>query len=74
MVLVSHDVSLLQASVNNIAEVAGGTLVTFASCSYSKYLDEKAFRAKSATGMSFFYYMNAVMLFIPCHFLISHNS
>jgi len=50
MVLVSHDVSLLQASVNNIAEVAGGTLITYVSCSYNKYLEEKEFRAKSATA------------------------
>lgn len=48
LVLVSHDVSLLEASVNNIAEVAGGTLLTYVSCSYNKYLDEKEFRAKAA--------------------------
>jgi ATP-binding cassette subfamily F protein 3 len=48
LVLVSHDVALLEAGVNNIAEVAGGTLLTYVSCSYSKYLDEKEFRAKSA--------------------------
>ncbi len=46
--LVSHDVALLEAGVNNIAEVAGGTLLTYVSCTYSKYLEEKDFRAKSA--------------------------
>ena len=48
LVLVSHDLSLLEASVNNIAEVSGGTLLTYVSCSYEKYLEEKEFRAKSA--------------------------
>ena len=50
MVLVSHDVSLLQASVNNIAEVTGGTVITYISCNYNRYLEEKEFRAKSATA------------------------
>mmetsp|Transcript_18055 Transcript_18055/g.25506 ORF Transcript_18055/g.25506 Transcript_18055/m.25506 type:complete len:454 (+) Transcript_18055:22-1383(+) len=48
MVLVSHDISLLSVSVNNIAEVASGTLTAYASCNYDKYLEEKDFRAKSA--------------------------
>ncbi len=48
LVLVSHDVSLLESSVNNIAEVSGGTLLTYVSCSYNKYLEEKEFRAKAA--------------------------
>ena len=48
MVLVSHDISLLEASVNNIAEINGGTVLTYVSCSYKKYLEEKEFRAKSA--------------------------
>eukprot|EP00588_Corethron_pennatum_P004368 CAMPEP_0194286906 /NCGR_PEP_ID=MMETSP0169-20130528/33571_1 /TAXON_ID=218684 /ORGANISM="Corethron pennatum, Strain L29A3" /LENGTH=761 /DNA_ID=CAMNT_0039033451 /DNA_START=89 /DNA_END=2374 /DNA_ORIENTATION=- len=48
MVLVSHDLTLLEKSVNNIAEVAGGTVLKYVSCSYSKYLEEKDFRAKSA--------------------------
>ena len=48
LVLVSHDVSLLEAAVNNIAEIAGGTLLTYVSCSYEKYLEEKEFRAMSA--------------------------
>ena len=48
LVLVSHDISLLEASVNNIAEVTGGTLLTYVSCSYNKYLEEKEFRAKAA--------------------------
>ena len=48
LVLVSHDVDLLNAGVNNIAEVAGGTILTYVSCSYNKYLEEKEFRAKAA--------------------------
>lgn len=48
LVLVSHDVSLLEASVNNIAEVSSGTLLAYVSCSYSRYLEEKEFRAKVA--------------------------
>mmetsp|Transcript_13338 Transcript_13338/g.19986 ORF Transcript_13338/g.19986 Transcript_13338/m.19986 type:complete len:719 (+) Transcript_13338:78-2234(+) len=48
LVLVSHDISLLEKSVNNIAEINGGTVLTYVSCSYSRYLDEKEFRAKAA--------------------------
>jgi ATP-binding cassette subfamily F protein 3 len=48
MILVSHDLTLLQQSVNNIAEVAGQTLLTYSGCNYEKYLFEKEFRAKSA--------------------------
>jgi ATP-binding cassette subfamily F protein 3 len=48
LVLVSHDLALLEASVNNIAEVAGGTVLTYVSCNYERYLEEKEFRAKSA--------------------------
>lgn len=48
LVLVSHDVALLEASVNNIAEVVSGTLLTYVSCSYSRYLEEKEFRKKVA--------------------------
>ena len=48
IVLVSHDIKLLDQSVNNIAEISGGTLLTYVSCSYNKYLNEKEFRAKSA--------------------------
>jgi ATP-binding cassette subfamily F protein 3 len=48
LVLVSHDISLLETSVNNIAEISGGTVLTYVSCSYSRYLDEKEFRAKAA--------------------------
>ena len=48
LVLVSHDVSLLETSVNNIAEISGGTVLTYVSCSYEKYLTEKEFRAKAA--------------------------
>jgi ATP-binding cassette subfamily F protein 3 len=48
VVLVSHDVSLLDASVNSIAEIAGNTLIEYRSCSYTKYLAEKEFRAMTA--------------------------
>ena len=48
VVLVSHDVGLLDASVNSIAEINGNTLLEYRGCSYSKYLDEKEFRAMSA--------------------------
>lgn len=48
LVLVSHDTSLLEASVINIAEITGGTLLTYVGCSYQKYLEEKEFRAKAA--------------------------
>lgn len=44
----SHDLILLEKAVNNIAEVAGGTLLKYVSCTYSKFLDEKEFRAKAA--------------------------
>jgi ATP-binding cassette, subfamily F, member 3 len=48
VVLVSHDIALLDASVNNIAEISGNTLLEYRACSYTKYLTEKEFRAKSA--------------------------
>mmetsp|Transcript_9215 Transcript_9215/g.11619 ORF Transcript_9215/g.11619 Transcript_9215/m.11619 type:complete len:745 (+) Transcript_9215:27-2261(+) len=48
LVLISHDIALLQAAVDSIAEISGDTLLTYVSCSYSKYLEEKEFRAKSA--------------------------
>ena len=48
VVLVSHDVGLLDASVSSIAEINGNTLLEYRGCSYSKYLDEKEFRAMSA--------------------------
>ena len=48
VVLVSHDVKLMEASVNSIAEITAGTLLEYRSCSYSKYLEEKEFRAQSA--------------------------
>lgn len=48
VVLVSHDVSLMASSVNNIAEITGNTLVEYRSCTYAKYKDEKIFRAQSA--------------------------
>lgn len=48
VVLVSHDVGLMDASVNSIAEVTAGTLLEYRSCTYQKYLEEKEFRALSA--------------------------
>lgn len=48
VVLVSHDVGLMDASVNNIAEITAGTLIEYRSCSYNSYLEEKEFRALSA--------------------------
>jgi ATPase subunit of ABC transporter with duplicated ATPase domains len=47
MILVTHDVSLLQ-SVSHIAEIAGGTLETYKSCTYNQYLEEKQRRAEAA--------------------------
>jgi ATP-binding cassette subfamily F protein 3 len=48
VVLVSHDIGLLEASVNSIAEINAGTLLEYRSCSYQQYLLEKDFRAMSA--------------------------
>jgi len=48
VVLVSHDVGLMDASVNSIAEITAGTLLEYRSCTYRKYLEEKEFRALSA--------------------------
>jgi len=48
VVLVSHDVSLMDASVNNIVEITAGTLIEYKSCTYKRYLEEKEFRALSA--------------------------
>jgi ATP-binding cassette subfamily F protein 3 len=48
VILVSHDVAFLNAAVNNIAEIARNTLLEYRACSYTKYLDEKIFRAQSA--------------------------
>ena len=48
VVLVSHDVGLLDTSVNSIAEIVGNTLIEYRSCSYNKYLEEKEFRAATA--------------------------
>ena len=47
MILVTHDVALLQ-SVSHIAEIAGGTLETYKSCTYNQYLEEKQRRADAA--------------------------
>jgi ATP-binding cassette subfamily F protein 3 len=48
LILVSHDLALLEKSVTNIAEVVGNTVIAYGSCNYSRYLEEKAFRAKTA--------------------------
>lgn len=48
VVLVSHDVGLMDASVNNIVEITAGTLIEYKSCNYGNYLEEKEFRALSA--------------------------
>lgn len=48
VILVSHDVGLMDKSVNSIAEITAGTLIEYRSCSYKKYLEEKEFRAMSA--------------------------
>lgn len=48
VVLVSHDVSLMDTSVNNIVEITAGTLIEYKSCTYGNYLEEKEFRALSA--------------------------
>ncbi len=48
VVLVTHDVALLDASVNSIVEITGNTLVEYRSCSYQKYLEEKEFRRMTA--------------------------
>ena len=50
VVLVSHDIGLLESSVNSIAEISGNALLEYRSCSYAKYLEEKEFRAKSAVA------------------------
>jgi ATPase subunit of ABC transporter with duplicated ATPase domains len=47
MILVTHDVELLGA-VSHIAEVVGGTLQIYKSCTYQQYLNEKGLRAKNA--------------------------
>ena len=44
----SHDITLIQASVNNIADINGGTLLTYQGCNYDEFLEEKQFRAKAA--------------------------
>jgi len=48
VVLVSHDVALMDVSVSSIAEITAGTLLEYRSCSYHRYLEEKEFRAQSA--------------------------
>lgn len=48
VILVSHDVGLMDTSVNNIVEITSGTLIEYKSLSYNKYLEEKEFRALSA--------------------------
>lgn len=48
IILVSHDVDLIDAAVNSIAEISGNTLLEYRGCTYTKYLAEKEFRAQSA--------------------------
>jgi len=48
VILVSHDVDLMNKSVNSIAEITAGTLLEYRSCRYHEYLEEKEFRAMSA--------------------------
>lgn len=52
IILVSHDINLLSASVNSIAEVVqpGGSLQTYVSCTYDQYLEQKEFRGKAAAA------------------------
>lgn len=47
MILVTHDVDLLN-SVDHIAEVQSGTLMTYKTCTYQQFLNEKEFRAMAA--------------------------
>mmetsp|Transcript_20155 Transcript_20155/g.30306 ORF Transcript_20155/g.30306 Transcript_20155/m.30306 type:complete len:725 (+) Transcript_20155:50-2224(+) len=47
MILVTHDVELLEA-MDNIAEISVGSLQTYKTCTYSQYLDQKEQRAKAA--------------------------
>lgn len=47
MILVTHDTALL-GSVDHIAEVSGGTLQTYKSCTYLQFLEEKQQRADAA--------------------------
>jgi len=49
MILVTHDVALLE-SVSHIAEISGGTLEAYKSCTYSQYLQEKQRRADAAVS------------------------
>mmetsp|Transcript_9790 Transcript_9790/g.15036 ORF Transcript_9790/g.15036 Transcript_9790/m.15036 type:complete len:735 (+) Transcript_9790:139-2343(+) len=49
MVLVTHDVDLL-SSVQHIAEVAGGSLQEYKTCTHTQYLDMKEQRAKLAAS------------------------
>ena len=47
MILVTHDVELLQ-SMDHIAEITQGTIQIYKSCTYSQYLEQKEERAKQA--------------------------
>lgn len=49
MILVTHDVALLD-SVSHIAEISGGTLESYKSCTYTQYLEEKQQRADAAAA------------------------
>lgn len=48
IILVSHDINLLTACTNSIAEVCQKRLQTYVSVTYDTYLEQKEFRAKSA--------------------------
>jgi ATPase subunit of ABC transporter with duplicated ATPase domains len=47
MILVTHDVELLQA-MDHIGEISAGTLQQYKSCTYSQYLAQKEDRARAA--------------------------
>lgn len=47
MILVTHDVELLEA-MDHIAEISAGSLQTYKSCTYSQYVDLKEQRAQAA--------------------------
>lgn len=49
MILVTHDVALLN-SVSHIAEIAGGSLASYKSCTFQQYLEEKQRRADAAAA------------------------
>lgn len=48
VVIVSHDVTLLDGCCNKIVEIAEGQFAEYPGCNYTKYLEEKEMRAFSA--------------------------